>query len=41
MSENAPISCANAMADCVITPNSAVPPMNIGATTSAGMIWIR
>ena len=41
ISENAPSRCENAIADCVITPNSASPRMNSGATISAGMIWIR
>jgi hypothetical protein len=41
ISENAPIRCENAIADCVITPNSTWSRMNSGPTISAGMIWIR
>jgi len=41
ISENAPIRCENAIAACVITPNSTWPRMNNGPTISAGMIWIR
>jgi len=41
ISENAPSSVANAIADCPITPNSTFPSMNIGATNSAGMICIK
>ena len=41
ISENAPIRCEKAIADCVITPNSTRPRMKSGPTISAGMIWIR
>ena len=41
ISENAPSSCENAIADWVMTPNSTSPRMNSGATIRAGMIWIR
>ena len=41
ISENAPSRCENAIADCVITPNSTSPRMKSGPTISAGMIWIR
>ena len=40
ISENAPSRCENAIADWVITPNSAWPWMNSGATIRTGMIWI-
>ena len=39
-SENAPIRCENAIADCEITPNSACPRMKSGATIRIGIIWI-
>ena len=39
-SEKAPSRCENAIADCVMTPNSTSPRMKSGATISAGMIWI-
>jgi len=40
-SERAPSKAEKAIADCVITPNSTSPRMKSGATTRAGMIWIR
>jgi hypothetical protein len=39
-SEKAPSRCENAIANWVMTPNSASPQMQSGATINAGKIWI-
>ena len=41
MSENPPSTWANAMADCVTTPNSTSPRMYMGATSKSGMSWVK